>query len=488
MESTFRPVFWLMSGRAVGLLATFFVPVVLARIFDPAIFGAYKRLFLVYATLYGIAQVGLSESLYYFLPRFPKSAGRLALNAMLGLLASGFLCFAVLFAARIPVSAWLGDVGLAPQLPLIGAFLLLMLASSVVEITMTAQKWFGLASLTYLGCDVLRAGFLVLPAVALGSLQPLLIGAVAFALLRLLAAVAWLARRFTSEFRTDGALFKNQLGYALPFALAVLVEMVQSSYHQYVVSFRFDAATFAVFSVALLQIPLVDQTATAASSVLMVRMGEKLQQGQAQAVRELWHDAICKLALIFFPLVALLLVAGREVIVLLFTERYLESVPLFRLSSLAILLTTLQTDSVLRVLAQTRFLLAQNALRLILVAALIDSALTRFGLPGAILLPLLVAAFAKGLALARIGRLQGMALSALLPWRRLALVLSVTSAAGLAALGVHAALQWPALPNLAATTAVLSAVYLALSTQAGLLPRLDYGSVRAWLRGAPGVA
>jgi len=487
MESTFRPVFWLMSGRAVGQLATFFIPVVLARIFDQATFGTYKRLFLLYGTLYGIAQLGLAESLYYFHPRFPKSAGRLALNAMLGLTASGLLCFAVLLAARIPVSAWMGDLGLAEHLPFVAAFLLLLLASAVLEITMVAHQGYELASLTYMGSDLLRAGFLVLPALVTSSLRGLLIGAVAFALVRLGATLAYLGRRFAADFRTDARLLKAQLGYALPFALAVLVETVQANFHQYAVSCRFDAAAFAVYSVALLQIPLVDYTATAAGSVVMVRMGEKLQDGQADAVRALWHDAICKLALIFFPLVALLLVAGREVIVLLFTERYAASVPLFRLASLGILFTTLQTDSVLRVLAETRFLLVLNALRLLMVAALIDGVLSRFQLPGAIILTLLTAAVGRGLSLARIGRLQGLALSALLPWRRLALVLTVAASAGLVALGARAGLHWPALPRLAATTALLTAVYVALARQVGLLPRVEGGGWRAWIRGAPGI-
>src|SRR5258708_13165210 len=119
MEPTFRPVFWLMSGRALGQLAAFFVPIVLARVFDAAEFGTYKRLFLLYGTLYGIAQLGLAESLYYFLPQFPRSAGRLALNAMLGLLFCGLLCFAFLFPVRIPLAPSLPHPAPPPSLPLI---------------------------------------------------------------------------------------------------------------------------------------------------------------------------------------------------------------------------------------------------------------------------------------------------------------------------------------------------------------------------------
>jgi len=46
-ESVFRPVVLLMSGRMLSFVATFFIPVILTRIFAPAEFGTYKQLFLI---------------------------------------------------------------------------------------------------------------------------------------------------------------------------------------------------------------------------------------------------------------------------------------------------------------------------------------------------------------------------------------------------------------------------------------------------------
>jgi len=56
-ESVFKPALLLMSGRTLAFAATFFIPVVLARIFDPAEFGTYKQLFLVHSTIYYIVQL-----------------------------------------------------------------------------------------------------------------------------------------------------------------------------------------------------------------------------------------------------------------------------------------------------------------------------------------------------------------------------------------------------------------------------------------------
>jgi O-antigen/teichoic acid export membrane protein len=76
LDSGVKPTFLLMSGRTVAFAATFFIPVVLARVFSQAEFGTYKQIFLVYATLYYIAQFGMAESLFYFLPSASREAGR----------------------------------------------------------------------------------------------------------------------------------------------------------------------------------------------------------------------------------------------------------------------------------------------------------------------------------------------------------------------------------------------------------------------------
>ena len=49
------PALWLVAGRGAGFAATFVVPLVLVRLLDQPTFGSYKLLFLIYATLFGLA-------------------------------------------------------------------------------------------------------------------------------------------------------------------------------------------------------------------------------------------------------------------------------------------------------------------------------------------------------------------------------------------------------------------------------------------------
>ena len=123
--------------------------------------------------------------------------------------------------------------------------------------------------------------------------------ALAFAITFFVPAV--LARVFThTEFggnlRFDTTVLREQLGYALPLFCAVALNIIQQNYHQYAVSWHFDAATFAIYSVGCLQIPLVDFMATPASNVMMVQMGEDLRERRHPRLPAVWHDTTRTLA------------------------------------------------------------------------------------------------------------------------------------------------------------------------------------------------
>jgi len=471
-----RPTMMLVAGRAIGFVAAFAIPVVLARIFDRAEYGTYKQLFLVFATLYGLAQLGMAESLYYFVPsRSQAAAGRHVANALVTLAVAGLGCLALLYAMRTRVAAWLTNSQLADHLALVGVLLALMLVTALFEIVMIARKQHFSAAVTYATSDVTRTLLFVIPALGFGGVRSLLVGAVAFGVLRLAAMFVYLWREFGRELRVDLDIWRSQLAYALPFAMAVSVEVVLLNFHQYFVAARFDTATFAIYSVGCLQIPLIDLVMTSSVNVMMVQMAGHAVKGETRAAMTLWHDTICKLAFIFFPLTVLLLVTAHQVIVALFTANYLASVPIFMIWTLTILPSAFAVDGVLRVYAQTRFLLVMNVVRFVVVVALISWLLTAFGLRGAVLVTLLAMSIVKGMGVVRAAHLFNARFTEALPWRRLGAIAGRSLVSAVPAYLVLHTLTLPALAELACASAAYAATYLALS----------YGSLTAEQRDVP---
>jgi O-antigen/teichoic acid export membrane protein len=480
--STFKPALLLTSGRVVAFLFTFFIPVVLVRVFDPGDFGTYKQLFLIYTTIFYAAQFGMAESLYYFMPLNPAQSSRYVVNSIVALAVAGVICLGLIAAGGFQLSRMLNNDALSKYALSLGIYTLLMLVSAALEIAMIARKHYLWASATYAASDTLRAILIVLPVLFFKRLDWLMIGAGMYALTRCVALIVYLRNDFKGEMRVDWACFRNQLRYAIPFGFAIVVGILQTNLHQYAVSHYFDVATFAIYSVGCLQIPIVDFIITPASSVMMVRMSEQIGQGRSEGLIAMWHDMSRKLALMFVPLVALLLLNAHNIIVLLFTERYLRSVPIFMVWSTAIVFATLPTDAMLRVFAQTRLLLILNIISLALIAFGIRWFLFRFDLIGAVLITVLTAALSKVLALLKVKSLLRVPLRDLLPWSSLTRILIAASAASIPAMIVQNQLQLPVLAVLPITGVVYSSIFLVLILLLGALTEDEVLSLTGWVQ------
>ena len=459
MDKTSRPAMLLVGGRTVGLAASFAIGIVLARLFDPATFGVYKQFFLVYATLFGVLQLGMAESLYYFVPRAPERTGRYVANAIATLLTIGGLCTIGLYLARTAIAGWLSPELASYMVPL-GLFLTFTLASSVLEIMMVSRKQHLKAAVTYALSDFVRTTLFVLPALWFVSLQAVFIGGTIFAAIRLAATLLTVWRQWGRDFRVDGGLLRQQLAYAVPFAVAVGIEVILINYHQYVVASSFDAATFAVYAIGCMQIPLYDLIITSTVNVLMVRMADAPRGREALA---LWHDTIGRLAYLMFPLTALLIASAHDLIIGLFTATYASSVPIFVIWVLTMVPGVLAVDAVLRVYAQTRFLLIMNVVRFVCVAGLITGFMSAFGLSGAVLVTLVAVIITKVLGAARIASLMGVSLRDALPWRRLGFLAAVALAALLPLRWLQASVDWPPLARFVVGTGIYAGTYLALT-------------------------
>jgi O-antigen/teichoic acid export membrane protein len=219
-----------------------------------------------------------------------------------------------------------------------------------------------------------------------------------------------------------------------------------------------------------MQIPLIDFIATPMADVMMVKMTEARRDGAFARARALWHQAAIDLALLFVPLVGFLLVVADELVMLLFTESYVASVPIFRISVLTILFTPLLIDSVLRVHADTRFILLLNGLQLAIIASSIGPLLGRYGLAGGVLVIVIAMAVVRGAGLARLKHSMDLPFVDLLPWTRFGKVLAVSAGASLLSGGVKLALAGPPLVTVLAAGSAHVLVWAVLGWRLGLLP------------------
>ncbi len=459
----------LLVARLAGAFVTIAVPMVLARVLLPASYGTFKQAFLVSQTLALMLPMGLTQSLYYFVPREPHVRGRFVAATVWSHLALGALGAALLLGGARLVHAQFQNPELDALLPWVAAVTALQLAGAPLDMAWNAQGRIRAAALARVGTEVARAVAIVVAAKTVGTVAAVLAGVCAVLAARAVWCFVALGREH--GLRTSAVTLRRQVSYALPFGAAFLLFVPQQQFHQYAVGAAVTAAAFAVYSIGTFQVPFVDILYTPMSELLQIGIAESDGAGRPpRAALPLFHEAVGQLAFAFVPITGLMAVVAPSLIELLFSPRYLGAVPIFRVGVLLTLMAALPLDGVMRARAQNRFMLLLSAVKLALTVPLVLGGLATFGPIGALSGWLAAEATARALMLKRAARLFDTSVARVLPVGILARELGATAfAMPFAWVAVHA-LDAPLLFRLAASGLAFGAAYLGLSWARGWLP------------------
>jgi O-antigen/teichoic acid export membrane protein len=459
----------LLAARLAGAVLALAVPMVLARVLLPASYGTFKQAWLVSQTIALVLPMGLTQSLYYFVPREPRDRHRYVAQTVWAHLVLGLVSAGLILAARGFLARRFQNPELDALLGWVAAFTGLFVAGAPLDLAWNAEGRIGAAALARLATEVARSLALVAGAVAAGTVRGALVGMTLATGARAVANVLLLAR--SHGLAGSVALLRRQLAYAAPFGLAFLLVVPQQQFHQYAVSAAVTAAAFAVYSVGTFQLPVVDVLYSPVSELLQIGLADADGAGRPRrAGLRLFHEAVSQLAFAFLPLAGLLLVIAPALIELVFSPVYLPAVPIFRLSVIPIALAAMPLDGVMRARAQNRFVLVLSAVKLGATVPLVLGGLAWRGPLGAFAGWIGAEALARGVMLARTATLFETPLRRVLPVRALARLGAATAFAMPPAWIALHGVPGPLLARLAASGLAFAAAYLGLSWARGWLP------------------
>lgn len=464
------------AARMLGYAIVVAVPIVVVRVLDQATFGNYKQLFLIAETLVSLFTIGLPASLWYLVPRAPQYAQRLFTQTLLLL---GFLG-AVGAGVLLLAGPWVGrlfDAPLDPYFGWLSLYVALAIPGSLLYVTLMIDRRARLAGLSLAGLDVLRGALIVTAAALTGDLTLIIIaGTVALAvqLVALLAYLIW--RRSQGTWETHPGLVRDQLAYALPFAGTAMIGLTRDKAHAYFVAANFSVTQFAVYAVALLNIPFLGYISQTVAEVVILENAGHFAAGRRDEMRRVWHRASYMLALLLLPIFIVLEVFASDVITTLFGIEYLASVPLFRAYLCIMPLSILLSSPMLRATGDLRLMLVADIASLAVTIAVLVATVATLGPMGAVLSLLAGQATFVAIASVRSATRLGLGLGNFLPWGSVLGVLATASAASIipfvALQGVHPTVR------LLVGGPVAGLLYAGLAWRLGLVPESEREIVR----------
>ena len=448
----------LMLGRGGATVLGFALPLILTRLLPQSDFGTYKQIWLIITTGFFMLQLGLSQSLYYFVPRKDGRAQAWLTQSLALLTVLGAICGAGLYFARFAIAARFENPDIANYALPMALIVLTMICTAPLEIALVAEGNVKASAWIIFLSDAVRVVCSVVPLLAGWGMHGFFWAYVVHGALRTAATVALLFRHGKLDW--DWKLVREQLAYALPFGAAILLDIPQKTFHQYAVGLSVDPAMFAIYAQGCFQLPIVNLLYSPISDVLQVRMAEP--GGREHGVH-LFHDANLRLAAVFFPFTAGMVAVAALFVPALFTHRYDASTPIFRLAILTVPFACLPLEGVLRALGRTRYLFNIFFWKLVVTVPAVLLGLKFFGMAGAIAGHGLAESAIRMVMLGEVRKALGATWASILPWSQLTLLAGVSLVACIPVIAIShmgPAIARPFLGSCAAGAAY-AAVYLA---------------------------
>jgi O-antigen/teichoic acid export membrane protein len=387
-EATTRPsltsqAVWLMAAKTTSFAFAVALPLLLVRRLSQQDLGLYKQAFFVVVTGTNLLPLGFALSAFYFLPRERTRQPAIIANILAFMAAMGGLAAALLLIWP-GFLVWLfGTPELDGLARLLGIVVLLWTIGSFLEFITVAVQDVQASTAFIVLAQFSKTGLLMGAAVLFGTVRALIVAALLQGVVQIVVMVLYLRRRFPQFWRAfDWPLLRRQGAYALPLGLSSMVILLQDTLHHLFVSHAFGPAGYAIYSVGVTQLPLVGILRESAGAVMLPRINQLESDNSRLEIIGLVARAARKLALVYFPLSAFLLVVGREVVVLLFTRQYEASWPIFAIAVLILPMNAIVLDPATRAHSERFFFLRLRLLVLGVLTTVLAFSAFELGLVG----------------------------------------------------------------------------------------------------------
>lgn len=347
----------ILINQVIATAVPVAMAIILTRMISKSELGIYRQVTMVYLLISVILSLSIPNSMYYFLPKAKEIEHRgILFQTILTLFVMAVVTTLLMwFGADILARYIAKEPALAGPLKAYSFFALGHMVSMVVSPALISKERVVLAGVYQIGNSVIRVGAVV-TAFAIGlSVEKVMYIAV---LTSAVAAVAGIAILFfttvNGQIRINAKMFTEQMKYIIPLAAAGLTGILSRHLDKWIIMYFFASAQYAVYSIGAIQIPIVSLITVSVTHAMMpdlVRLGKENRMRQAIG---LWHEGIRKSSLVIFPAYIFCLIASRDLIILVFSKGYVESLGPFIVYLALIPIQVARYGAILRATGNTR--------------------------------------------------------------------------------------------------------------------------------------
>lgn len=409
----------LTVATGIKSLVQLLTPIVLVRLLDQTEFGEFRVFWLVANTSTLLLSLGMARSLLYFLPRSSEEErGRFVSQTAFYFLGVSLLASLVLIGGERWLSADIA--GLTEPTWVLAAFVFLWVASVPVRYLPNADQNVSWQAGAIVVIALLRAATVLGTAIVFRDIQAVFYGLLVWSALQFAILGYYVATRYGLRLRVPTvSAVVEQFSFAAPFGLSQTLAGARRTVAQWIVVFLFSPASLAVFAIGTSFNAVLRLIRSSLGNVLLPKISKSQASGDMERAVSLNNRGNVAIFVLICPVLCWLWLYAEPVIRLMYTDAYVDAVPVLRVYLGVLLVMSIELGSVLMVLRQGQFVLLVSigVLTLASVASFIGG--NALGLYGVALGSLIGEVVGRAVNFARVSSQLGIPIRQLQDWATL---------------------------------------------------------------------
>jgi O-antigen/teichoic acid export membrane protein len=456
---------------------------VLARIVPKTQIATYQQLNLLYGIVSPLFLGGVPAALLYFIPRAadPEERARWVMRAYLILSGMGAVAVIGAIAFRGVLATAFSNPGLEHALVLYAPFLFCAFVSAVGPPALVACRRPRAAAVlnAALGIAIFTASVVAAVISPTGSSLALGLTIAGATLAVCSVTLVWrtVKLRLGDPWRTNG--MREILVYGLPLALTGVAGTLGFQLDRIVVGSQFSPATFAIYALGAVEIPIGLLIGQAVTNVLVPILTLRWRDGDRAGMVAVWRAAMAKTSTVLFPLFTFLMAMSADVIRTLYGAGYSGSLTVFRIYLFLIPMRVATWGLIPQAIGRTRINLAASLVILIANAVVAILLVGPLGIVGAALAGPTSTLVAAAFYLVRLRPLTGFRIRDLVPIRSMSVTFVIAVVCALPLLLIQRVGD-PSVLRLAGGAVAFTILIVPALRVAGQISDADWARATSW--------
>lgn len=419
----------LITGQMLSMILNFALPLTLVRILTQNDYGLYAQFNVILSFCTVFFSFGFSSELYYSYPLANEKGKKiLVFQSLIMLFIGGLIAVCVLCIPTVKQYISPGK-----SLDDLYIYLIMSVWLSVPEILITALYVLNNDSKTSVLflpiMTIIRVGLILLFYWKYPCIESVFTAVFMSVIIKFAFVVRYVLRLIKKQKWNrliDMYVLKNQLKYSIPLGFASSIRVFVQQLDKLIILSFVTPAVYAIYSISFYGVPGLTQVYLSVSQVYIPRMAAAFEQRNLDNLIALYHSMVSKTLSYTIPIIFIMILFADPIIPFVFSSKYMESVPYFRVYLLSFIISSIGCGNILRATGETRYSLLSYIYTAIVLLPFTYFSIKYYSLNGAITAAVLSVVLPKIILSVYDAKSIKISFIKLYPWRNIKTIMLIS--------------------------------------------------------------